>query len=97
MGDLRFVWDPAKTAANQRKHGVSFREAQSIFADDNALFLADPDHSAREERYLLLGLSVRLRMLTVVHTVEDDGDTIRIISARKATKREQQLYLERVM
>ena len=97
MGDLRFVWDPAKAAANQRKHGVSFRETQSIFADDNALFLSDPDHSAHEERYLLPGLSVRLRILTVVHRVERDGDTIRLISARKATKREQQLYLERVM
>ncbi len=97
MGDIRFVWDPAKAAANVRKHGVSFDEARSIFADDNGLFLLDPDHSDHEDRYLLLGLSVRLRILAVIHTVSDDGDIIRIISARKATNREQQQYLDRVM
>ena len=97
MGDLRFVCYPAKAAANQRKHRVPFREAQSVFADENALFLANPDHTEQEERFLLLGLSVRLRILTVVHTVDDDGDMIRIISARKATKRKQQQYLEKVM
>jgi uncharacterized DUF497 family protein len=97
MGDLRFVWDPAKAAANKRKHGVSFDEAQSIFADENGLFLSDPDHSEHEDRFLLLGLSVRLRILAVIHTVSRDGDIIRVISARKATNREEQQYLDRVM
>ncbi len=76
MGDLRFVWDSAKAAAKQRKHGVSFDEARSIFGDENGLFLLDPDHSDCEERYLLPGLSVRLRILAVIHTVSDDGDII---------------------
>lgn len=96
MGELRFVWDRAKAAANLRKHGVSFDEAESVFADDNGLLLSDPGHSELEDRYLLLGLGTRLRILNVAHTVIDDGDTIRLISARKATRREQRQYLDRV-
>jgi uncharacterized DUF497 family protein len=67
-----------------------------VFSDDNALLLADPDHSEEEERFVLLGLSDRLRVLVVVHTLRDDGDTIRIVSARKGTRREQRQYFDRL-
>jgi hypothetical protein len=97
MGDLRVVRDRARAAANKRKHGVSFSEARSVSADENGLFLSDPDHSEHEDGFLLLGLSVRLRILAVIRTVSDDGDTIRIHSARKAANREQRRYLGRVM
>lgn len=63
MADLRFEWDPRKDAANQRKHGISFEEARSIFADEHALLVDDPDHSAAEDRFILLGLSARFRVL----------------------------------
>jgi uncharacterized DUF497 family protein len=96
MGKLRFAWDPSKASANLRKHGVSFEEAETVFADDNALLLDDPDHSFEEDRAVLLGLSVRLRVLVVCHTLRDRGRTIRIISARRATKREREQYLEQL-
>jgi len=88
----RFEWDPRKDAENKRKHGVSFEEARSVFADEYALLLDDPDHSAVEERFILLGLSARFRVLVVVHAYRESEDTIRIISARKATRRERQQY-----
>lgn len=91
----RFEWDPRKDADNRRKHGLSFDEAQTVFADEHALLLDDPDHSATEERFILLGLSAAFRVLVVVHGYRDRDDTIRIISARKATKRERQRYEER--
>ena len=97
MDELRFVWDGRKAAANRRKHGVPFEEAEAVFADDNAILLDDPGHSDEEERAVLLGLSDRLRVLVVSHTLRDGGNTIRIISARKATKRERAQYFERVM
>ena len=84
--------DPRKDAANQRTHGVSFQEASTVFADEYALLLDDPDHSAAEERFVLLGLSDAFRVLLVVHTYREPADTIRIISARKATRRERQQY-----
>jgi uncharacterized DUF497 family protein len=90
----RFIWDPRKAAQNLSKHRVSFVEAQTVFADDDALLIADPDHSADEDRYILLGLSAGLRVLVVVHCEREDGDVIRIISARKATKSEQRAYTE---
>lgn len=96
MDKLRFAWDPSKASANLRKHGVSFEEAETVFADDNAWLLDDPDHSHDEERAILLGLSARLRIVVVCHTLRDDDRTIRIISARKATKREREQYLEQV-
>ena len=83
MDEIRFAWDPAKASANLRKHGVSFEEAETVFADDNALLLDDPGHSVDEERAILLGLSARLRVVVVCHTLRDDGRTIRIISGRK--------------
>lgn len=96
MGDLQFAWDPRKAAANHRKHRVSFEEAETVFADDNALLLVDAEHSDDEDRLALLGLSERLRILVVIHTLRDGGDTIRIVSARRATSGEQQQYYERV-
>jgi len=88
----RFEWDPRKDAENQRKHGVSFEEARTVFADEYALLLDDPDHSGGEERFILLGLSAAFRVLVVVHTYRAHDDIIRIISARKATKVERQQY-----
>lgn len=96
MGDLRFAWDARKAGANRRKHGVSLEEAETVFSDDNALLISDPEHSDDEDRFALLGLSERLRILVVTHTLRDDGDTIRIVSARKATRREQRQYFDRV-
>ncbi len=96
MADLRFEWDEAKNAANKRKHGVSFEEAVSVFSDDNALLIADPDHSEEERRFLLLGISYALRILVVVHCVREYGDTIRLVSARKASRPEHDQYQGRV-
>lgn len=94
MSELRFSWDPAKASANLRKHGVSFEEATSAFADDHALLIDDPAHSKDEERFVLMGLSARLRVIVVVHALRDAGHVIRLISARTATRREQRQYLE---
>jgi uncharacterized DUF497 family protein len=95
MADLRFEWDPRKDAANQRKHGVSFTEAESVFADEHGLLLDDPDHSTVEDRFILLGLSARFRVLVVVHAYRAADDLIRIISARRATRTERTRYEER--
>ena len=92
MDRLRFDWDPAKAAANLRAHGVSFEEAQSVFYDEHALLLDDPDHSADEDRFLLLGLSAALRVLVVVHCYREADTVVRIISARKATRSERAQY-----
>jgi len=90
--DLRFDSDPAKGRTNERKHGVSFEEAESVFADEHALLLDDPDHSADEDRFVLLGLSARFRVLVVVHTYRQQEAVIRLISARKATRMERTIY-----
>jgi hypothetical protein len=92
VADLRFEWDPTKEQANRRKHKVSFEEAESVFADEHARLLDDPDHSEVEDRFVLLGLSSRFRVLVVVHTYRGDEDVIRIISARRATKAERAYY-----
>lgn len=92
MAALRFEWDPRKAAANRRKHGVSFTEAESVFADEHALLLADPDHSEAEDRFLLLGLSGALRVLVVVHCYRPDDAVIRLISARRADPQERRQY-----
>src|SRR4029078_8684990 len=93
MADLRIEWDDAKARANLRKHGVSFDEAETVFADDYALVLPDPDHSSiREERLLLIGLSAALRVLVVVHCERASGDIIRLIAARRATRSERAQY-----
>jgi uncharacterized DUF497 family protein len=92
MSNLSFIWDPVKARANEKKHGVSFVEAQTVFVDAHARLLDDPDHSEDEKRFILLGLSVRLRVLVVVHAHRESAKLIRIISARKATPREREQY-----
>ncbi|MBI5499202.1 MAG: BrnT family toxin [Deltaproteobacteria bacterium] len=88
--DIR--WDAAKERSNRRKHGVSFAEAATAFADESGLVLPDPDHSRDEPRFVLLGLGVALRALIVVHSYDERAGTIRIISARKANRLERALY-----
>jgi uncharacterized protein len=92
MADLRFVWDEAKNRANRRKHGVSFEEAQTAFLDEHARVYFDPDHSESEDRFLLLGISFQLRVLVVCHCYREKDLVVRIISARKADRREQESY-----
>ena len=89
---IRFEWDPAKAKANVRKHGVSFEEAQSVFFDEFAVQFFDEEHSAEEERFLMLGMSSEARLLLVCHCERRAGRVIRIISARRATKRESTYY-----
>jgi uncharacterized DUF497 family protein len=89
---MRFDWDPRKAAANLRKHSVSFEEASTVFADDYSLTGADPDHSVGEERFITFGMSQSGRLLVVSHT--EQGDTIRIFSARRAMRSERKLYEE---
>ena len=95
MDDLRFVWDPRKARENARKHGVTFEEAQTVFFDDHALLVGDPDHSDEEDRFLLLGISSVLRILVVCHCYRESDSEIRLISARKADKDERRGYNER--
>jgi uncharacterized DUF497 family protein len=95
VAELRFKWDPRKNAENQRKHRVSFEEAETVFADEHALLIDDPEHSTTEDRFVLLGLSVRFRVLLVVHSYRERDGVIRIISARRATKLERTRYDQR--
>ncbi len=95
MAEIEFAWHPAKAAANKRKHHVSFSEAQTVFYGDEALLLDDPDHSEDEDRFILLGLAARLRMLLVVHSYRDEDGIIRLTSARKANARERSMYEKR--
>ncbi len=90
---MRFVWDARKAAANARKHRVSFEEASTAFGDNLAITAADPDHSVMEERWITFGESAHGRLIAVSHT-EQERDTIRIISARPATRAERKLYEE---
>ncbi|MDX2416951.1 MAG: BrnT family toxin [Xanthomonadales bacterium] len=92
MKDICFEWNEAKSKANIRKHGISFEEAKSVFFDEYALLIADPDHSENEDRFVLLGLSARLRLLLVCHCFEVDDNLIRVISCRKANRKEMSLY-----
>lgn len=92
MSILRFTWDPRKAETNLRKHKVSFEEARTVFYDEDAALLADPDHSDDENRFVLLGLSLNARLLVVCHCYRQPDSVIRIISARKATKKEAQQY-----
>jgi uncharacterized DUF497 family protein len=87
-GGLFFEWDERKDLRNVRKHGPSFKEARSVFYDEGALLIHDPDHSDLENRFVLLGLSDRLRILAVCHTYRQGDRNIRIISARKASRTE---------
>lgn len=92
MSALRFEWDDRKASANAKKHGVTFVEARSVFFDEMARLIDDPDHSEDEERFVLLGLSSALRLLLVCHCYRSKGNLIRIISARKATAKESKSY-----
>lgn len=85
-----FEWNQEKAAGNIKKHGVSFDEAVTVFWDENALIINDPDHSEDEDRFILLGMSENLRVLVVIHC--ERGNTIRLISARTATKQERKQY-----
>jgi uncharacterized DUF497 family protein len=91
MSHLNFEWDPRKDASSQQKHGVSFQEAKTAFTDEYARLIADPDHSYEEDRFILLGTSIHSRLLVVCHCIRS-GETIRVISARKANKREGKVY-----
>ena len=89
---ITFEWDPPKVAANLEKHQVSFKEAKSVFFDEFAVQFFDSDHSSDEERFLMLGMSSGAKLLIVCHCERERGEIIRIISARKATKRESAFY-----
>ena len=92
MDGLSFKWDERKNALNRRKHGVSFEEARTAFLDENARVIPDPEHSAGEERFVLIGLSISVRVLVVCHCYRKSDETIRIISARKANRDETDQY-----
>jgi uncharacterized DUF497 family protein len=94
MSSLQFDWDKKKNNSNKKKHGVSFEEAQTAFHDPNARLISDPDHSDDEDRFVLLGMSERFRVLVTCHCYREDDSVIRIISARKATKKEIRTYEE---
>ena len=92
MSGLRFEWDERKAAANAKQHGVNFDEARSVFVDERARLISDPDHSEDENRFVLLGLSSALRILLVCHCYRSEVGVVRIISARKATAGESKFY-----
>ena len=92
MSTLRFEWDDLKAIANAKKHGVSFEEAKSVFSDERAKLIGDPDHSEDEDRFVLLGLNSVLRLLLVCHCYRSEGNVIRIISARRASAHESKSY-----
>jgi uncharacterized DUF497 family protein len=94
MNNIRFDWDSNKNLANVKKHKISFEEAKTVFFDENARVIPDPEHSESEERFIILGISHKLKLLIVVHTYRENDEVIRIISARKATKSESKYYLE---
>ncbi len=89
---IKFDWDPVKAESNKKKHGVSFEEAQSVFYDEFAVQFFDEEYSESEDRFLMLGVSDAAHLLIVCHCERDQGNIIRIISARKATKNERKYY-----
>ena len=95
MRGVSFEWDEKKNVSNKKKHGVSFEEAQTVFIDENALLIHDPDHSDEEDQFILLGLSSKFRILVVCYCYRKSDEIIRIISARKATRPEQKEYRDR--
>ena len=95
MKHVQFIWGDKKNISNQKKHNISFEEAKTVFYDDNALLIHDPEHSDSENRFILLGFSSSLRLLIVVHVYKEHDEIIRLISARKATKNESKYYLSR--
>ncbi len=92
MGYISFEWDKTKSTKNEEKHGVSFKEAQSVSYDENAVEFFDDNHSDDEDRFLLLGRSFSFRIIMVCHCIRENESKIRIISARKATKNELKFY-----
>jgi uncharacterized DUF497 family protein len=94
MNRTNFTWDTNKAQTNLAKHRVSFEEAQTVFEDENARLIFDPDHSNDEARFVLMGYSRRSRILTVVHCYRDDEHNIRLISARRSTRKEEEQYRE---
>ena len=94
MNEIKFSWDENKNRLNQRKHKISFEEAQTVFYDPEALVIDDPEHSTEEERFIILGLSKRVNLLVVCHCYRESDTMIRIISARKATATEAGQYRE---
>jgi len=92
---LQFEWNERKNSANKKKHGVSFEEAQSVFFDEDAIEYDDPEHSDEEDRFILVGRSYQLRVLVVCHGFRRSASVIRIISARKATRRERRAHMEK--
>ncbi len=94
MGNILFQWDQNKNLANIKKHKISFEEAKTVFFDENARLIPDPEHSVKEERFIMLGISDNLKLLVVVHIYKRNNEIIRIISARKATKSESKFYHE---
>jgi len=94
MNKITFSWDENKAQTNLVKHKISFNEAMTVFDDENARLILDPDHSQDEERFILLGFSCNSKILTVVHCYRDNEANIRIISARKSTKHEERQYKE---
>lgn len=95
MAGVRFEWDARKNRTNVARHGVSFEEASSAFLDEHGILIDDPDHSSNEDRFVLLGLSATIRVLVVCHCYREEGEVIRIISARKADRREHDDYFGR--
>jgi uncharacterized DUF497 family protein len=92
VGNIEFAWDRRKARSNLAKHGVSFEEAQAVFLDENARLIDDPDHSDEEERFLLLGYSFQAHCLMVSHCYREADSVIRLISARRATPSEEEVY-----
>jgi uncharacterized DUF497 family protein len=92
MKELRFEWDDKNDKANEKKHGVSFEEARTVFYDENAIQFYDPDHSEEEDRFILLGLGFKLQVLIVCQCFRESETVVRIISARKADKDEEREY-----
>ena len=89
---ITFAWDERKAASNLNKHGISFDEARSVFSDEHARLIADPDNSDDEDRFIILGMSIHTRILVVCHCYRESDRIIRIISARKAIRREADIY-----
>ena len=92
METIKFEWDENKNSINKKKHNVSFEEAKTVFYDEDALLIDDPDHSITEERVIILGMSNQAKLLVVCHCYRESETVIRIISARKATKTESKQY-----
>ena len=95
MEPLKFTWDPLKAQRNIQAHSIRFEEARSVFLDENGILISDPEHSFSEDRFLLIGMSSRSRLLVVVHCYRESETVIRLISARKATNQEATTYTRR--